>query len=233
MKDLIVSSYATKTARLMPLYIKQLGDAGIDFFLYKLTRDMTWKKLSTVESFINITKGILKECVDYKKIVITDAFDMLFFGTKDELLKKIPDYNILYCADKNLIPSTMDSGSFPIVNTPWRYVNGGALCGTYESILNFLDHVKFNMTDPREIGNTFFNRLLTSQDPGFYIDSDCQVFHNMFMDNGEVINIDGRPFNKLTGSFPNFFHFAGITDWKPFLKEYGIEFTQEKDQWLN
>ena len=231
MSDLIVFTAASKRSRLFDLLERQLAEAALPLHVKVYPRGSSWASISTTEMMLaNIEEAL---SLGHEKIVMIDAFDMLFFGNKDEIVAKIPD-RVLFCADRNLVPPTMDESKFPSTETPWRFVNGGGMAGTRGAFERFVDSIRSQgYDDATETNNTVFNRILSSGgDRAFDIDGRAEIFHNMYLGEGELSVRDGRPFNGLTGTFPNFFHFTGGADSSGFLEMLGIEYIAPPTHWM-
>src|SRR5208282_365369 len=97
--DLIVvtgSSIPSEDSRsgTLNLYLKQLTAAGIECFVRPFSpNDLTMCEggaLGTLEEFIGLMRGIAEQFSNYQRIVATDAWDVLFFGTREDVIRKIP-----------------------------------------------------------------------------------------------------------------------------------------------
>jgi hypothetical protein len=229
MPDLLVFAAASKCDRCLPLLQRQLYEAGIDFYLHAYPRYSTWAQVSAPQTLLDNLDLVLS--LGYEKIVMVDAFDVLFFGTKEELAAKVTD-RVTFCADRNLVPSELGEENFPVTGTPWRFLNGGAVAGTGDALAEFREYMGRLPQDAGETGNTALNRALMQGTTRFGIDSDTRLFYNTYLDAGELTCREGRPFNRLAGTFPSFLHLAGGARPEPFLERFGIDFTVTPATWL-
>ena len=148
MKPLIVISYATKRAGLLDIYERQLADAGIDFYLCPILPLTTWEQLSTIGFTIGMVREMLDRFKDYEHIVFTDAYDMLFFGTQEEVIGKLDRGNILLLQNPILMAAEKNCFPDPTVadkirgDTPWRYANGGCFAGTHTALARWIDYLE-------------------------------------------------------------------------------------------
>ena len=236
MKPLIVISYATKRAGLLDIYERQLADAGIDFYLCPILPLTTWEQLSTIGFTIGMVREMLDRFKDYEHIVFTDAHDMLFFGTQEEVMGKLDRgnilllqntltrsayYPILMAAEKNCFPDPTVADKIK-GDTPWRYANGGCFAGSHAALTGWIDYLE-RMVYAEAINQEAYNDLLAEGlNLNFQVDSHTRLFYCMYKDAGELIRKIGRPWNQVTGTRPCWIHFNGKTDPSGFLKEYGL-----------
>jgi hypothetical protein len=149
---------------------------------------------------------------DYENLVISDAFDVLFYGTIDEVVSKIPTDNVLLAAERNCYPDPTIA-SRCTGDTPWRYVNGGLTAGTPARILEWMDALEScPYYHPQALDQQVLNMLRADNSPLTPIDSHTELFYCAFIDEGELGAENGMPLNKLCGTHPNFIHFNGGAD---------------------
>jgi hypothetical protein len=162
--------------------------------------------------FNNIFRDCLKHFSDYKKIIFSDGFDVLFYGTAEEVIRKIPNDRVLLAAERNCYPDP-SIASQCIGDTPWRYANGGLTAGTPENINAWIDSIeKHPLYHPEALNQQVFNMLRAENSPLVPIDSRTELFYCAFIDEGELGAENGMPINKLCGTHPNFLHFNGGAD---------------------
>lgn len=166
---------------------------------------------------------ILDKIGHYKKIVMTDGWDVLFYGTKEETLRNIPDDYVLQAAESPYWPH--DDGGWA-GTTPWRSINGGMLAGTPDSIYEWMRRIQTHCHyDPRAVNQFWFNKRLKERADFIHLDDRTNLFYCMHKDGGQHTTPNGtpwenayppypaltfrnrKPFNELCNSFPQFIHF--------------------------
>jgi hypothetical protein len=196
---------------LMPLYRKQLEAAGIPVYIKILT-----EFANTLEAQIIDQREIIAK-LDCRKIIFTDAFDVLFYGTKDEVLSKIPDDKVLMGAERiNWPPMNPPVKSFP-GNTPWRYSNGGLSAGTPQAFLNWYDVIERHPKYVRwykDFNQRLFNIMLYERDSSTQLDERTELFYCLPGETDELHFVDGLPVNTIYNTHPNFIHANNPVSWK-------------------
>ena len=225
MKPLIVISYATKRAGLLDIYERQLADAGIDFYLCPILPLTTWEQLSTIGFTIGMVREMLDRFKDYEHIVFTDAHDMLFFGTQEEVKGKLPAIGVLMAAEANLYPNIQLFRQICLHTPPtiWKFANGGIFGGNRDSLSEWADACEYlSRSHQDEINQAFYNRLMAQGMQPMKMDHDTELFFCMFGLSTLLKRDKDRPWNYVTNTYPNFIHFNGKTDPSGFLKEYSL-----------
>src|SRR6185369_11459352 len=96
-------------AGLLPQYRTQVEQAGIDFEVHRIPTPT-----NQVGNLGEYLAGLRKYASNgYDKMVFTDAWDVLFFGSENEVLDKIPDYGVLLGAERNCWPDEYLNPHFP------------------------------------------------------------------------------------------------------------------------
>jgi hypothetical protein len=217
-KDLLVVIPAAYVRGTLNLYLHQLEAAGIEFRIVPPPQE------HNLRGCIDSTRNVATEFADYRALVCSDAFDVTFFGSKPEILSKIPDHGVLQAAEKNCWPEMMPiSGS-----TPWKFANGGLRCGTPKSFLSWCDEVQAHPDyDPFMVDQTFFNRRLVESSPLCVLDSRTDVFFCLYKGYEELRFESGKPVNTLCGTRPSFIHANGTWEtgsmWAKYLESIHAE----------
>lgn len=208
MNDVIVVAGATHREGFVDQYEKSLIDAGIDFYLHQLEPLSLGANSITMRRRIGYFREMAQKFLDYEAIYITDAWDVMFFGTKRELLEKAPK-TFLCSAERNCYPEA-SLASVIQGDTPWKYANNGMIaaspaylanwCYAAEELgdLDILDQGWFNR---RRAENSFLTPLDTTTDL-FYVVS-------AWLEDGALQIKNGRPWNITCDTYPNFLHFSG------------------------
>lgn len=216
MEELQVVTFCTKPAGLLAQYQEQLQNAGMPLAIEPL-REMPHNVGNLEFKIKNFREALEKYRA--KRIVFSDAWDVLFYGTKDEVISKIPD--VLCAAERNCWPDAYLAEYFK-GGTPWKFFNGGLMAGTRDGLLDWLERIeKHPQYQPKLIDQQWFNFRLMECDPIAPVDEYTRLFYCMILEQGELQFKNGRPANTLLGTAPNFIHFNGKTDSTMFfLKQY-------------
>ena len=219
MSDLLrVVSECTRRAGLLPLYEKQLAAAGIPLMLNVTGQNRQQNEMWSMEASLSLWRRVAEKHGDCKYLVLTDAWDVLFYGTCDEVVSKIPDKGILLAAERNCFPDAYLANEFP-GETPWRYVNGGISAGRPEEYMRWCDAIE---RDPSYLSGMMNQQWLNhcrlrNSEITSKLDDKTELVYCMCLESGEMQPANGRPVNALTGTTPNFIHFNGKTDPTMFL----------------
>src|SRR5208283_6164984 len=93
---------------------------------------------------------------------------------------------------------------------PWRYANGGLVCGTPQSFIDWADkaeiHPAFN---PAIFDQQFLNERLADGSDLCSIDHRTELFFCLYLGYPELDFEKGIPVNTLHGTHPNFLHRNG------------------------
>ena len=109
MNDLLVILCATKERGTMQEYLGQLKDAGIDTHVEPI---LDIGEANCLGGQIEGERRLTRKFHHYKKIIFSDAFDVTFYGSKEDVLRKIPD-GVLLAAERNCWPDTSVMEGFP------------------------------------------------------------------------------------------------------------------------
>lgn len=213
MDDVIIVTGCTGRMGLIDAYEQQLFSAGIAYVI-----DNTPYATSSFNMLKRISywREIAERYIQYKMIVITDAWDVLFFGTKEDLLTKFKD-GVLISAERNCFPGP-EFGYKDLTNvitgdTPWRYSNPGMVAANPGHLLGWLDAAERTL-DLTNSDQAWCNYRLHDS-PGFVqLDTRTRLFYVISYSDGRLedgaLKIkDGRLWNSTCDTYPNFFHFAG------------------------
>lgn len=207
MKDIIVISHATHRAHLIDEYEEQLRHEHIDFHIEPVVLEdgigsmtMRWR--------VAYWQRMAEQFSKYDRIVFTDAWDVLFYGTKEALCSKIPP--LVMSAERNCWPDESLGCDIP-GSGPWRYANPGMMAGYPHTISSWskwaVSQISSEWLD--QMDQKCCNYLLVNHygtvPP---LDSNTAIFYVVSQDKE-----DGSLRHDLTniryGTSPQFFHFAG------------------------
>jgi len=228
MKNLCVVTFVSSKKGLYYMLEKQLNDAGIDFYTVDdQAGSGNLFEFCSTDNKVKQLKYVIDTFSDYKNVVIVDGWDTLFFGTKEEVLSCIPKYNVLISGCKNCFPNPTIAKHIPDQSTPWKYADFGGVAGSIDNLKILTEVLEYNCNLSKlNYGQDVLNVVLTSTDNigdvPFAVDSDTILFYSMLEDEGELINYNGKPLNKVTDQIPSFIHFNGDSPQTQFLKEYNL-----------
>ncbi len=209
MKDLLVIVGCTRENGLLPLYRQQLTDAGIDLHVENFSNIPGIERGGELGWAVQQQRRLVEKFLDYEKLVITDAWDVVFYGTKEDVLKKIPEDKVLLGAERNCYPDPSLAGRMP-GTTPWRYVNGGMSAGTPENYLRWFEKLERHpWFVPGCLNQAFYNELRAQGSELTPIDEQTELFYCFFLEVNELQWENGLPVNTVLGTRPNFLHFNG------------------------
>lgn len=212
MNDVIVVAGATHRAGFLDEYEKQLSDAGIRFHLEPLSSLPAGANSITMRRRIEYIRSVASNFSDFARIIMTDAWDVLFIGTEDELLNKVGSC-VCVSAERNCYPEPQYADAIKKVSEEfdrWIYCNNGMLSGHPDHLLEFCTKAE-GLGDLDILDQAWFNRRRAEDSPLFEVDVLTDVFYvvSATQEDGMMQMKSGRPWNSLCDSFPNFFHFSG------------------------
>jgi hypothetical protein len=197
------------------LYAKQLDEAGIDYYHDIIPYDQIPNMAGggTLGFKVAVYRRLATTFMHYDRIVISDAFDVTFWGTKAEVLENIPA-GVLCAAERNCYPEREIADLIP-GSTPWRFFNGGLIAADPSNLLLWLHLLEGHPEyEPNMLDQAFFNRLLARKSSLVTIDSNTNLFYCMWGEpDGWYLDFDkGHPVNTLLGTCPCFLHTNGHSD---------------------
>lgn len=194
----------------LALYLSQLEAAGIDHNCETLT-EFPANGGSLGYKVAGLHRRVVQN-LHYDKIVFTDGHDVQYFGSRKDLIAKIPDAGVILGAERNCYP---EPNLAHIIQTPrpFSYANGGWLAGSPESFLMWLDaivrHPEYN---DLILDQAWFNRRLAENDPLIQIDYRTEIVYCTFGEGADIADLQWEgdvPINAFYGTHPNFIHCNG------------------------
>ncbi len=159
------------------------------------------------------------ETVDAKHVLYIDTRDSIFTRWSEaDALEALACYGapMLISAEKNCYPHSYLADNYPVVTTPWKYVNSGGYLGERAFILDCLKKVV------EKIEGCWGIRIQDASDQGEWtaaylngaglaLDVECRLFQTMFMEEDGDFSMVGHAFqnNFFPGSRPQILHFNG------------------------
>lgn len=173
----------------------------------------------------------------YKKLFdIKEEYDLVIYTDAGDTYWQLPhipqDDLIIYSAEKACYPIPELAVDYPLVNTPWKYLNSGNFCGPTKLIIEFFEKYGLNvkLNEPNNDQALSSIAFLKAIGNGFPItlDYQCHIFQSIaFGEPGELIvdswerNVNGIKqvtsfiHNTITKEYPCVLHGNGLTpmDW--------------------
>ena len=207
MNEVIVVAGATHRAGLLDEYEAQLAAAGVPFHLEPLTLPNGVCGITALDR-IQYFWRIALQFLTYQTVYITDAWDVLFFGTREELIEKAPA-TFLCSAERNCYPEP-EMATCIHGRTPWRYANNGMVAANTRYLLEWcqaaLDTPDLSIHD-----QAWFNRQVAGDTGLAPLDDRTKLFYvvSATQEDGALKAFAQRPWNRRCGTLPNFLHFSG------------------------
>lgn len=187
-----------------------------------LGMDEKWQGLMTKP---NLFRKWLRESnsAPNKRAILTDCWDVVFAQHPDSISARCEALfgdAVVFNTERACWPHPELAVHFPDEGTPWRYLNGGVMCGTIGNLLGMfegmdLESIGFdrknddgtwhNPNDATPLVNAFVNQKVPVK-----VDARCQVFQSFSgssLDEFEITSTGVR--NKLTDTWPGILHFNG------------------------
>jgi len=209
MKDLIVITAASGNYGTLPLYRDQLSRAQIDFYVDDISGKYIPPLGGNFAMKLESMRRLSQQFSTYQRIVFTDAFDVTFWGDRDSLISKIPLDYVLWGAEKNCYPNHHLAEVIPNW-CPARFANGGLLCGTPQSMLDWCDRAESHpLFHPNILDQQWLNQMLAENSPLVTCDHVSKIFFCLFGGYPELEFERGLPVNALYNTHPHFIHANG------------------------
>jgi hypothetical protein len=220
MSDLIVIMGASQVHGTMELYLRQLAEAGIDTHVADVSDRPNMNGGGNLGYRVKIFRELAQAFSNYEFIVFSDAFDVTFYGTKEEVLDSVPRYGLLHAAEKNCYPDPAIAARIKN-DSPWRFANGGLVAGSPESYLDWCEEVvKCPGYDPEMLDQRMLNMLVADDSDLCVIDDSTELFFCLFGGYPELEFECGKPVNTMYGTHPSFLHSNGKWDATEMWEKY-------------
>lgn len=201
-----IFTYATHTTKRLEMLI---GMMYVE--LLPITGEWTNDFYQKAKSFNNTIQELPEDDI----VVLLDAFDVLPANgcTKEKLEKALTDNfsmdKVVFNAEKNCFPDSSLKSRYPESETPWRFLNAGALAGKvkvlkqlYASVLEKIP----NTMDQLQFSIAFLDGELIE------LDYECKVFQTLFMESdGDLTYSKDGVKNNITGTYPLIIHGNGMS----------------------
>lgn len=171
------------------------------------------------------------------RLIFCDAFDMVFtkhpHWVGDRCAERWGD-TLLFNAERNCWPLQDLADQYPETGTPWRYMNGGFICGPADRMLAMLEAFDLESIgfDPPSGGpypndQECYQLAFVNQVVPMALDSHCTLVQCLSGSKLEEFDFTGEHVrNVLTGTEPGVWHLNGgcKEDFMPALgRHYGFK----------
>jgi hypothetical protein len=235
--DIIVIAHATRRQGLVNQLESRLADARIPFSLEAITDPIPNVAAGNLEYNIRGWRKTIAKYHHFKKIVMVDAWDMLFVGSKAGLIEVIPEDGVLVGTERGSWP---DPYLEPLIDhttrtgVPWHCCNWGSFAGTPDSFTNwFIEIEQHPWYMPKLIAQQWANILLAHHGmsgPLRLLDYQTRLCYSTQQDKGELQFADTdhgyRPYNTITCEFPQFIHFNHVDPSGFLMLEFAVKCQQ-------
>lgn len=150
---------------------------------------------------------------DCSHLFILDAYDVIVLGTMEEALSKIKNYSsIFFNAEKAVYPYSEWEKEYPMENSEWRYLNGGACFVEVPLYIKMFEEfpIKDRDNDQANLARIY----LDCRDRfNFKLDVNCNVFQSIAFEAEDDFSYkNNRLHNNKTNTIPVIIHGNGKTD---------------------
>lgn len=157
-----------------------------------------------------------KAASEYSHILYTDSWDVLWTGPLTEVISKyhaLGSPELLWAAQEQLGNCSNEEVRYPGVfdhSLHFRYPCCGGYMGELPAVIEVFR--KFAVLNPEYNDDSFL--VYDGIRDGWFkpvLDTGCEIFQTRAEENSDLVELDGltRIRNRITGSFPCIWHFAG------------------------
>ncbi len=149
-------------------------------------------------------------------VVFTDAFDVLFYGSKKEIMVKWNSFHCeaVFSSEFFCHPNPKVAALYPQICSSFnrqRYLCSGAFIGRVGYLYEMMEKYQYQITDDdQEYWTNVFLKEYQSKNGPIQLDLENLIFNNT---GGELLDIEvtknNRFINKTTGTEPNYIHANG------------------------
>jgi len=190
------------------LYREQLADAGIPLAIIDGSDKPNMNGGGNLGYRVRKFRELANQYSSYERLIISDAFDVTFWGSKEDVISKIPMDKLLHAGEKNCYPP--EAHSLPVPDRgPHRYANGGLVAGTPEHFLHWCCYTERHPKYDPDFLDQYFLNLQISEGIGCLPDYRTELFLCLYGGYDEISFTKGRPINNYWNTSPSFVHANG------------------------
>lgn len=163
------------------------------------------------------TYEYLKQNPEITEFIFCDSFDVLAFGTPEELKWELENHfqmpktgGILISGERGLWPPDMEVNRDSYIRTDggFDFPNSGLYYATSDAFIKCVDTFPVNYADDDQ---RWFHNVFLSGIVDMWIDSDCKIFQSCsFIQEGEYdLDCASRPYNTIVKNMATFYHGNG------------------------
>ena len=161
---------------------------------------------------------------DCSHLFICDAYDIYMLGTMqeavDRLTNKFGSDCVVFNAEKACWPYTQWAQDYPIVESPWKYLNGGAAFVNTKRFIQLFEEnpIQHHDNDQVNLARIYLDKR---ERYNMRLDTHCDVFQSIAFEHPDdfLLTDSNCPFvNLVTGSQPIIIHGNGKTNMNSIYK---------------
>jgi hypothetical protein len=143
-------------------------------------------------------------------VLFSDAFDVLYFGTQKEIIKRYLEFNkpIVFGAEAGCWPDPSVKKKYKDTSHRFSFLNSGLFIGRVWAFRELHADYKFN---DAEDDQRYWTKKYLSRPSLFALDYNNKLFLNCYTVKKEEINIVSKSCAKFGKATPMFLHFNGDT----------------------
>ena len=151
-------------------------------------------------------------------ILFVDAYDVLFvkeervFMQQLALMVKHRSHFVVFNAERNCWPDSFRNALYPVVPSPWKFLNSGVLVATAGYMCRLMHYQNIQAVD-MERDQRFWTTVYLEEymKGGMLLDTGCTLFQTMvLLQDGDVVYLPQHGWlNTVTQSFPSIMHGNG------------------------
>lgn len=204
MNDVIVSTKVSRVNGMMTQYIRRLSSCGVEVNI----DPASGQSFGIGDKLVTI-RTEARRFSHFDVLILSDGWDVMFYGTKKQLMERAPRDKVLWAAEKNCWPYKNLESHVPDVG-PWRFANGGLLAGSPRAFLDMCDQIEAHpLYHPAFVDQGFMTMLLATGASFFEIDAKTNLFFCLHLGYDELEFRNGRTYNTLYQTSPLFVHANG------------------------
>lgn len=152
------------------------------------------------------------------RLIYTDAFDVVFQKSPEEInawCHAVHGDALVFNTEKACWPLAELAENFPDTGSPWRYLNGGLMCGPTERVRAVMedmdiDAIGFDRPGVNPNDQVPYLQMYVAGRHGMVVDPTCTMAQCLSASTLDEFDFSGSLIrNRITGSTPGAFHCNG------------------------